>query len=301
MVSKRLAIPQSKRILITGSSGFIGSHLVARLQSSRVSLLSEIRNRKDCDLRDFKAVRARIEQINPSIVVHLAASPDLGQKTQGNYQEFHNTVSCTLNILNAIPSSHKCLFIHVGSYKQYGNIPVPFHESDEVNPISIYGLAKDIAEKLVRVREDGTFRVVCLRLGPVFGPRQSSRNLIPRTILSVLNKRTEHLLATDMLWDPVYVSDAVKAILLCMSQAAAWGHIMNISGGIPYTPREIMYQIAELMNVSIELKRYKGEDNNYTHCWGDTSQAEGLLGWKPEISLRKGLKLTIDYFVNSYK
>lgn len=288
-----------KKVLVTGSDGFLGSHITSTLHNLPVSLFT-IRNKRDCDLRNINAVKARLQQVKPEAIIHLAASPD--NKQNRCDQAFLNTISCTLNLLQAIPSSTECLFIHVGSYKQYGDIPVPFQENDKVNPTGSYGLAKSISETLVRHRTNSKFKMVCLRLGPVFGPGQSPENLIPYTVYSILRRATENLMASDVVWDPIYVSDAIEAICACIFQQKVWGEIINISGGIPYTPREIMRHIAQLMNVNnIKLERYKESNKNYPlPCIGEINQAKNLLGWQPRTTLLEGLRLTIDHICSDF-
>lgn len=289
------------KVLVTGSGGFLGKHIVFELQKLPINLFG-ISNRLDCDLRDLTAVKSRLQKIKPDVIIHLAASPDT--KNNRFDSAFFNTISCTLNLLQALPASHKCLFIHVGSYKQYGDIPIPFQEKNILNPVGSYGLAKSISEMLIRYRENRNFRAVYLRLGPVFGPGQSINNLIPHTIYSIIKNETKKLVASNITWDPIYVTNVVEAISSCIFQEETWGETINISTGSPYTPKEVMQYIAQLMNVnSIEFGRY--EDQNEIHplpCLGNISRAAELMLWKPRISIQEGLRLTLDYvYANLYE
>src|SRR5579859_2230287 len=122
-----------KRVLVTGSAGFIGRYCVELLHDLGQEVL-EIRNRIDCDLRDRDAVRRRLRGMNPDAVIHLAASPDPGHHDSLYLESTENTLGCTRNLLAGLRRERPCVFVHVGSYKQYGMTSIPFREDDEPRP-----------------------------------------------------------------------------------------------------------------------------------------------------------------------
>jgi len=284
----------SNRILILGSGGFLGRHLVSEMRSWGV-IPFEVQGHADCDLKNYRAVLHRIRQISPDILIHLAASPDAKFKAHDSLMGFINTVLCTRNVVLAVKKVCPTLFIHVGSYKQYGNIPVPFRETVIPRPRTLYGMAKYISEKFLCMNQDSGLKGVCIRMGPVFGPGQDRRYLVAHTIHSILTRRSDHLVASDTHWDPIYVSDAVTAISLCMFKSQAEGRIINISGGISYSPYEIMCLIAEAMDEKncsiIKLHDLIGGWN----CLGDISLAKNILEWTPATPIPTAIKLTVNH------
>ncbi len=243
----------------------------------------------------------RIKSLDPDVLIHFAVSPDIGQHISTYSPEFYNTLHSALNVLQAIPRNRECLFIHIGSYKQYGKIPVPFREIDDAKPCSSYGLAKSMVEELISLRENDKFKAVYLRLGSVFGPGQPQRALIPHTIYSILNDTSQQLKAASVPWDPIYISDAIDAILACTVQPNAWGKIINISRGEAWSPKEIMYYIARLLNKRIEpieLNSQLGQRLPLP-CLGDISLAKNILNWEPKVSVHHGLKLTVESYLTS--
>src|SRR5262245_59628332 len=109
-----------RRVLVTGSRGFLGGCVVPALLRADARVF-EIGSRRECDLRVREAVAERLKQVRPEVVIHLAATADPpGQalSTDG----FDNTVLATANLVHALPRDRACVFVHAGSYKQYGAV-----------------------------------------------------------------------------------------------------------------------------------------------------------------------------------
>jgi len=289
-------ITSLERILVTGGRGFIGTHLVRRLRELGANV-TEIRDRRDCDLRNFDAVRTRYQAIQPQVIIHLAASLDNRQQAAiSSTSRAYNTIISVSNLLQAIPQHQPCLFVHVGSYKQYGYAPIPFREQGTVKPAGWYGLAKYTAERLVRRRQSDTFQGIFLRLGSVFGPGQNHQQMIPHIICSILRGECHNLSVVDVAWDPVYISDIVDGICMSICQAKARGEVINLSGGVCYSPRQVVGMIASMLNQCGELCKPPQADLVALPCWGDISYARQMLEWEPKVPLLVGLQRTIEYY-----
>lgn len=286
--SRREVGASAEKVLVTGSRGFIGGHLVRALRDCNVDV-AEIRNRVDCDLRDVPQLRARIEASAPDVVIHLAATPDSGAHHPHSLGDQANTVASTVNVLRVIQEvCPEALLIHVGSYKQYGNVPVPFTEAGPVRPANDYGFAKQMSEALATTVSGTAVDAVCLRLGPVFGPGQAADRLIPR-LITLLSERVEQVPVADVPWDPLYITDAVEAICLAMSAREARGTTLNISGGVATSPYKIALMIGELLEAPVAKRVVSWEGASFA-CIGDIGAAETVLGWKPSVPLRDGLE-----------
>jgi UDP-glucose 4-epimerase len=278
-------------VLVAGSGGFVGRHLVSALCHSG-AVVQEIVNRTDCDLRDREAVAHRLRTIAPAMVVHLAASPDDGAPACGPLGVHENTVTSTVNLLAELPDD--CLFVHVGSYKQYGSAPLPFREDAPMTPTSAYGVAKQMAESLVLERADERFDVVCLRVGPLFGPGQDAGRLVPHIVETLLDGPTGPVAASDTCWDPTYVADCVEAVCQSLVVEEARGRVLNISRGTPCSPAEITRLIAEQLGVDLGAG-WRPSSVPGLPMLGDPTLAQEILGWTPRTPLADGLRHTVDH------
>jgi len=282
------------KTLVTGSGGFLGRHLIEGLRNEGVQAM-EIKNRSDCDLRRSRPVLERVHKLRPKYIVHLAASPDTKGSLISPSNGFFNTIACTLNLVRAARKTGTQLLVNVGSYKQYGCCANPFRESQRVRPRSAYALAKQLSESFLLASQTPTFRVVCLRLGPLFGPHQHPRYLVAHAITSLLADKTRCLTASTVRWDALYVQDAVNAILRALATASAAGQVINVSGGIARTPYDIMCIIAELLRVKANITKAHAQHGDW-HCFGSIQRAQRLLKWNPSVPLESGLRLTIQSY-----
>jgi dTDP-4-dehydrorhamnose reductase len=282
-------------ILVTGSGGFIGRALTAALNGR--TELYEITDRRDLDLRNAHATKRRLAEIRPQVIVHLAASPDVGDDPSRDlFADVHNTIACTANLLQAIPDDQRCLVIHVGSYKQYGTAALPFREDVPAQPITAYGRAKHTAEWLVLLASSSCswLRTVCLRLGPVYGPGQDEGRLIPKAIRCFLDGRPDGLVVSDVGWDPMYITDAVAGILACVRHPSLDRCVINLSGGRRYSTRQIVQLIATELGLP-ETHPVAGGDGGGRgwECVGDVTRAATLLQWRSEVPVADGVRRMI--------
>jgi GDP-L-fucose synthase len=281
-------------VIVTGSGGFVGRRIVAALRSLGTRVV-EIRSRSDCDLRDPGQVKKRLHGCRPDVIVHLAASPDEGGTTVDGPQ-YTNTVLCAVNTAQLASPNSPCLFVNVGSYKQYGRIGLPFLEEATPRPERAYGFAKQVSEEVIRQREGGDFRAVYLRLGPVVGEGQRATNLVPNVVLAIRDGRAQRLGLADVPWDPVYIDDAIEAILLAIARRLSWGQTINVSGGLGISVQQVVTAIARLMAAEhclAEMRRFHGA---VLPMVGDISRARRLLGWRPHTPLLEALRRCIEHY-----
>lgn len=278
------------RVLVTGSRGFIGRHLVRAMRAAGADV-HEIQDRRDCDLRDLARLRERVASVAPSIVVHLAATPDAGVATARSLGDQANTVAATLNILRALEAAPGAMFVHAGSYKQYGRAPIPFTESGPTAPANDYGFAKQISETIAHTPAFDGIELVCLRIGPVFGPDQSSDRLVPRLVESLVRGDNEIPIA-DVPWDPVFITDAVAAIRRSLVADGARGRTLNVSCGVASSPVEVAAMVCEALEVPL-AGRVVPWTGSALPCVGDIAQTREILGWTPRVSTREGVDLMV--------
>jgi UDP-glucose 4-epimerase len=283
-------------VLVTGSAGFIGSHLVRRLRALHYEVL-EVRDRADCDLTDFAATRRRIRERVPSAIVHLAASRDVWGATADRQRDvIANTVDATRNLRRALPENARCVIVHAGSYKQYGaGGALPFREWMAPNPTTAYGLAKQTSEQHLLARSTERIQSVCLRIGPVFGPGQPETAIVLRTIRAALAGELDRLVVVKALWDPLFIDDAVDAIIAAVVSPRSRGQVINVSGGVAVPVLSVVKWILSVMSASAEdVDRLTARDHpSQGSLAGDISKARRLLHWGPRVSIADGLRRVV--------
>ncbi len=280
------------RVLVLGSGSFIGASLTAQLQNH--AYVFQVRGRSDLNLTNANACTQLIRDTQPDVIYHLTCSADTKLPLHRSRREIQNSLRCTFNLARALKKNARpCRVIHLGSYKQYGARPLPFRETDSPQPRSAYAIAKQISEWLLRRNPTRSFQTIALRSGPVYGPGQARTLLIPHTIHALTADPTAALSATDVEWDPLYISDALAALTKCLDELRAVGQIINLSGGTAHSPYEIMCTLAQLMGGTREQIQKQAHFPGAYRCLGDITRARELLAWSPQISLVDGLEKTI--------
>ena len=220
-------------MLVTGGTGFIGSHLVRRLleQGCGVSLLvrpgSSLWRIEDIlpkvrllhgDLLDAASLDACLDEARPDVVYHLAGDTS-GRHWCSNLEELDSSIGANLNgTLNLVRSLHKrklhSRFVRAGGLAEYGSAPVPFDERDQEKPVSAYGASQAAATMFLgALKQFLAFPMITLRLASIYGPGRETGFFLPSLIVHCLESKDFNMTNGDQLWDLVYIDDAVDAFL----------------------------------------------------------------------------------------
>jgi len=305
------------RVMVTGGTGFIGSHTVDALlrNGSKVWVLdnlssSSLRNLKQWkhdpglffrkgDVTDYKTVRLFARKVEA--IIHLAAivSPDL---SIGNPELVNGVnVTGTLNILRAARESHVDRVVFASSSSVYGNPPsTPVSESSGLNPITPYGASKLAAEKYCKAfHETYGLSTVSLRYFNVYGERQRSNPY--SGVIAIFVRRILKRLPTIIYGDGnqtrdfINVSDVVAANLTALRTQKGVGEAFNIGTGQPTTINQLfrlIVQIAGKRGISPTHREFRRGDIRASWC--KTRKTRHTLGFEPKVSLRYGLKHLIE-------
>lgn len=306
-----------KRILITGSTGFIGANLACFLADKGLS--PHIFVRKDSnlwrisdilkklkphtvDLNDEAKTRGIILKLKPQIIFHCAVYG--GYHFQLDSKKIIQTnMFGTMNLLNAcVKSGFEC-FVNTGSSSEYGLKNMPIRESDLLEPVTDYGLAKAMATLFCQQSaRNKDLPIATLRLFSPYGYFEDPRRLVASLILSCLNQQTPKLSCAHPVRDFVFIDDVIQAYLKTVfSISRAAGSIINIAGGKQYSVGEVAVKIIKLAGLKDKpiwgsVKNPRLEPSRWV---ADISRARELLGWNPEFSLTNGLIKTIEWFRNN--
>lgn len=192
-------------ILVTGASGYLGSHVVRKLLSRDFATVAL--THLDCDLTDGNAVRAALDRFNPKVIIHCAASVPKAWASYENYQAAESSVA----MVGALSRYATCPIVLASSMAIYsGLVSFPVSEDDAVQPKSGYALGKWQAEQLLLSRNH--LGDIALRLPGLFGLPRRSGLLYNAAQAFVTTGRFEYQVLPDI-WAAMAVQDAADYLV----------------------------------------------------------------------------------------
>ena len=309
---------------VTGAEGFIGSHLTEALvrrgyqvramalynmHSSRGwldTLDPDIASNVEVvfgDVRDPGSVRSFIE--GAGSVYHLAALGSVPYSYVAPRSFVDTNTIGTLHVLEAVRACQTPRLVHTSTSETYGTArTVPISESHPLQAQSPYAASKTGADKLV---ESYTLSfglpAVTLRPFNTFGPRQSTRAVIPQVITQLANgARQLKLGALDPTRDFCYVTDTAGAFIT-LGEApggAVTGEVFNCGPGIDVSIGALAREIADLMGTDPDIvqdaQRLRPKDSEVMRLVCDSAKLTERTGWRARVDREQGLRATIEWF-----
>ena len=290
---------QGKRILVTGSSGFIGSRLCLKLKESGAEVLTLTgKEGGRADIRDWGSVAEAGKTLQPlDIVYHLAAITYVPYALEHPRETYEVNLLGTLNILELCRLHQIEKLIFSSSYV-YG-LPhyLPIDEEPELRPANPYARSKTMGEDLCRAFcTDFGLKCVILRPFNIYGEGQRDDFLIP-SILKQIATGTVELSDPEPKRDFLYVDDAVEAFIKAGEYKGAGCEVFNIGSGSSYSVREIVGIIVDAWGKPTDVK-YKNlrRKNEIMDVVADIRKAAGKLDWRPEIGIQTGIKRYVGWY-----
>lgn len=298
------------RILVTGASGFVGGHLIPRLNAAfpKVELILCDVGKMGPDITDANAVQRLIRESRPDACVHLAAVSTLSAARSTPARTWqvnlHGTLSLADSILHEVPG---CVLLYVSSAEIYGDSFRAGTRLDEravLAPTNTYAASKAAADLALGALVPQGLRVVRLRPFNHTGPRQSQDFVIPAfarqvaLIAAGLQPPRLSVGSLDPQRDFLDVRDVCSAYIACLqrSDELAPGTILNIASGTPRSIRSILRELLELAGVTanVETDTSLVRPAELPITWGDATAARVALSWSPAISWEQTLCDVLD-------
>jgi GDP-4-dehydro-6-deoxy-D-mannose reductase len=302
-------------VLITGATGFAGSHLVELLAGTnglvgwrRSSPRPEIAGLAEwtvIDLLDRDSVRDAIATLRPATVFHLAGSPQVAESWRDSTKPLEGNVLATAHLFDAIRLANvSCRVLVTGSATVYAPSEGPLKESDPLAPTNPYALSKLAQEQLaLRACADDGLEIVMVRAFNHTGPRQSPSFVAPsmaRQIALIERGQIEPVMRVGNLEsrrDFSDVRDVVRAYVSLMESGKA-GEIYNVGSGNGRRIRSLLDALRSRARVEIRVEadpeRLRPIETSAVIA--DTHRLREQTGWHPEISFESMLDHLLEYW-----
>ncbi|BAY16145.1 NAD-dependent epimerase/dehydratase [Anabaenopsis circularis NIES-21] len=302
------------KIIVTGAAGFIGSHITEVLlqQGEEVIGIDEFNDYYDPILKrkniaylscwsNFKLIEGNIQFLDwqtllkdVEIIYHQAAQAGVRASWGEGFRAYtERNINSTQVLLEAAKDAKKLKrLVFASTSSVYGDAEtLPTHESICPHPVSPYGITKLAAERLCGLyQKNFNVPIVALRYFTVYGPRQRPDMAFHKFFKAILQDEAIPIYGDgQQTRDFTFVSDVVAANLAAASEAAAVGKILNIGGGSRVVLTEVLDTMAEIVGQPIKKNYIEKAMGDARHTAADISQAQKILGYQPQVSLREGL------------
>jgi len=299
--------------LVTGGAGFIGSHIADELlrRGASVRVLDNFSTGKRDNLRealshvdliegdvgDLETVRWAMA--GASYVIHLAALSSVPHSVADPLAANQTNLVGTLNVLVAARDVGVHRVVYASSSAVYGEDPVlPKREDMLTLPLSPYAVSKLAGEHYCRAFQHVYgLPTTVLRYFNVFGPRQHPTSqysaVIPRFIAALLQGEPPTIYGDGLQSrDFVYVADVVRANLLACESPDGVGQVFNIGSGERYTLLDLVSNLHQILDVSIDPRFTDPRPGDIRHSYADIGQIRCMIEYQPDVSFYEGLERT---------
>jgi nucleoside-diphosphate-sugar epimerase len=297
------------RALITGATGFVGSHLTELLsrQGHAVAALRRPATRPwrieallprvtsiVGDSEHPRTVAADIKRFAPDAIFH-AGWYGVAAAFRNDPEQITRNLQGTAELVSAAAEAGCRTFVGLGSQAEYGPQNRILRESDPTEPTSTYGVAKLCALWASRhlARQTG-MRFAWLRIFSLYGPRDNRDYMIPSLVEKLLRGEKPSLTAGEQRWDYLYVRDAAEAIVAVAETPGAEG-VFNLGSGRAQTIRQTVERLRDLIDPALPLGigEVPYRPDQVMHLEADISRLRAATGWSPRTTLADGLRETI--------
>ncbi|UIE37515.1 SDR family NAD(P)-dependent oxidoreductase [Leptodesmis sichuanensis] len=310
-----------KRILVTGGAGFIGSELVRQLLAQGVREIivvdnlvnGKLKNLEELPTDRVKIVVAdirdsdRMTELMPYVdgIFHLACL-GVRHSIHSPHENHEVNATATLNLLSAAKTARVSRFVYVSSSEVYGTACcVPMTEKHPTLPMTVYGASKLTGECYTRAfYKTYDYPTVVVRPFNSYGPRchheGDSGEVIPKFLLRSLVGKPMIIFGDGcQTRDFTYVSDTARGIMMAGFADAAVGQTINLGSGFEISINDLAKEVASVVNLSnVNIIHNESRPGDVLRLYSDNTKAHKLLGFKPQVSMREGLILLKNWYLN---
>lgn len=297
-----------KHILLTGATGFLGSHLLESLlrQGVKVTIVKRSASNTwridqlidqvsiyDYDLEEIESV---FKDSNIDTIIHLAtcyrkyeSTSDIAEMTKAN-------IALPSELLVQGVKYGVRNFINTGTYFEYDCSIQPISESANLKPFNYYAATKTAFESILKSYSEA-LKITTLRLFSPYGAKDNNK-LIPMLIKKGISGEEINLSEGFQKIDPIHVDDVVSAYIRCIElDGNDTGYeVFNIGSGKSYSIRDIVSVIEDTIGRCLNVKWGEKSINDYECVYANIDKAKRYLGWIPQCDINQGIKKTVVYY-----
>ncbi|MDB2153574.1 NAD-dependent 4,6-dehydratase LegB [Clostridium butyricum] len=316
-----------KKVLVTGSEGFIGSHLTERLVELGADVTALVQynsfnnwgwidtfdekikkniNVVTGDIREYDGMKRIIK--GQDIVFHLAALIAIPYSYLSPMAYVRTNVEGTTNVLEACREYDVQKIIHTSTSETYGTaLYVPIDEKHPMQGQSPYSASKIGADKMAEsFYKSFNMPIATIRPFNTYGPRQSARAVIPTIISQILSGKNEIKLGSlTPTRDFNYVKDTAEAFIKIAESEKTIGEVINASTNYEISIGDLVNKIAGLIGKNINIlcddERLRPENSEVNRLLGNNQKIKDITEWKPRYNLNDGLFETIKWMEKNIK
>ncbi|MHC1682471.1 MAG: NAD-dependent 4,6-dehydratase LegB [Clostridiaceae bacterium] len=316
---------KGKKVLITGSEGFIGSHLTERLVELGADVTALVqynsfnnwgwidtfdKKMKESikvvtgDIREYDGMKKIIQ--NQDVVFHLAALIAIPYSYLSPMAYIRTNVEGTTNVLEACREYNIEKVIHTSTSETYGTaLYVPIDEKHPLQGQSPYSASKIGADKIAESYFTSfNLPVATIRPFNTYGPRQSARAVIPTIISQILSGKTEIKLGSlTPTRDFNYVKDTTEAFIKIAESDKTIGEVINAGSNYEISIGETVKKIIDIIGKDVKIicdeERIRPEKSEVNRLWAENTKIKELTDWSPKYSLDQGLGETVEWIKNN--
>lgn len=306
-----------EKFLVTGGAGFIGSNICIKLvkQGCFVRVVDNLLTGKksnlaavvdkiefiEADMGEAQVARRAMQGID--VVLHEGALSSVPRSVDDPAATHRHCVDATFTLLMAARDAKVKRFVYAASSSAYGDTPtLPKTETMSVNPLSPYAAAKLMGEYYCSVfYKVFGLETISLRYFNVFGPQQDPTSqyaaVIPAFVTSILKDKPPIVYGDgEQSRDFTYVENVVEANLLAAKAKQTKGEVINIACGEAVTVNAIIKMINDIFGKKIKPEYLPARKGDVKHSLADISLAKKLIGYKPAVPFKEGLKKAIEWY-----
>lgn len=302
---------RATRVVVTGASGFVGSHLTRLLVNAGADVTTLARSpstarlvdmsgqfsHSACDLTDRAHVKEVFSAIRPQMVFHLAAYAVQARDRDVRIAIATN-VDAAVNIVEAASAAGARLVVQVGTSHEYG-AGGPLAEDSALNPVGVYGASKAAGMILgrARARELGA-HWLGLRPFVIYGPGEDEQKLIPHIVLNALGGEQVITTTGEQVRDLIYVQDFVEAMACVAMASPPPGEILNVASGNAVTLATVFDILQYLLPEAVWERgaRSMRPDDVEVQFASRQKLERYLPWWRPRVGLEQGLRRVVEHY-----
>jgi NAD dependent epimerase/dehydratase len=318
---------KGKKVLVTGSEGFIGSHLTERLVEIGADVTALVQynsfnnwgwietfdenikkeiNVYTGDVREYDSVSKAIK--GQDVVFHLAALIAIPYSYQSPMAYVRTNVEGTANVLQACREYETEKIVHTSTSETYGTaLYVPIDEKHPLQGQSPYSASKIGADKIAEsFYRSFNMPIATIRPFNTYGPRQSARAVIPTIISQILSGKKEIKLGSlAPTRDFNYVKDTAEAFIEIAKSEKTIGEVINAGSNYEISIGDLVNKIINIIAKDVKIitdeQRLRPEKSEVNRLWADNTKIKELTNWSPKYTLDEGLSETIEWIRNNMK